>query len=208
MPDGLTRRLPARSVLIMQMHLRPGEIDATESGRLGIYFSKPASRRFVQTLAVPPAFGIASGLSVPAGQRAFAFTDTFTLPIDVDVVGARADAQRLGHDMTLTATLPTRTTRGLLRIAAWDPDWPDSYFFAAPVHLPRGTTLKAEIVYDNSTGNARNIFTPPRRVVWGRMSSGEMGAVTLLIFEPAAAEAATLADAVARHLRDELLKIR
>jgi len=206
LPDGLAIRFPAKSVLVIQMHLHPGGIDAVEDGRVGIYFSKPTSRRFVRALAVPPALGIASGLSIPAGDRVFRFADTFTLPIDVDAVGARGDAQLLARDLTMTALPPARPALGLLRISEWDANWPATYFFALPVHLPKGTVLRSEIVYDNSASNPRNIFSPPRRVVWGRLPSGETAAMTLLIVEPPAADAAVLDAAVAKHLREQLLK--
>jgi hypothetical protein len=204
-PDGLALRLPARFVLIIQMHLHAGGIDAIENGHVGLYFTKPASHRFVQALSVPPAFGIASGLNVPAGQQAFSFSDTFTLPIDVDAIGARGDAHLLGHELKLTAVLPNRSSRGLLRIADWDPGWPESYFFTTPMHLPKGTVLRSDIVYDNSTSNPRNLFSPPRRTMWGRIPSGEIGTMTLLIVQPAAGDEALLRDAVGRHLREQLL---
>jgi mono/diheme cytochrome c family protein len=207
-PDGLAIRFPAKSVLVIQMHLHPGEIDAIEDGRVGLYFTKPASRRFVRALAVPPALGIASGLSIPAGDRVFRFADTFVLPIDVDAVGARGDGHLLARDLTMTAIPPARAVFGLLRISDWDANWPEAYYFAAPVHLPKGTVLRSEIVYDNSASNPRNIFSPPRRVVWGRLPSGEIGAMTLLIAEPPAADALVLDAAVAKHLRDQLLRRR
>jgi mono/diheme cytochrome c family protein len=205
LPDGLALRLPARSVLVIQMHLHPAEIDAVENGRVGLYFTKPTSHRFVKPLAVPPAFGLASGLSVPAGQRAFAVTDMLTLPIDVEAVGARGDANLFGHTLTMTAVLPNRSSRGLLRVAEWDANWPGSYFFVSPIHLPKGTVLRSEIVYDNSAENPRNLFSPPRRIVWGRLPSGEMGTMTLLIAAPAPADEATLDAVVAKHLREQLL---
>lgn len=205
LPNDLAIRVPARSVLVVQMHMRPSEVDAVEDGRLAIYFSKPMARRAIQPLAIPPAFGIAAGLAIPAGDPHFVVNDSFTLPVDVDAVGARGHAQYLGREMTLTATPPAGPARGLLRIGQWDVDWPDTYFFVAPVRLPRGTTIQAEIVYDNSAANPRNIFSPPRRVGWGRLSAGEMAGLTLLIAAPQGADADTLNAAIARHVRDQLL---
>ncbi|HEX5070929.1 MAG TPA: hypothetical protein VFV78_12005 [Vicinamibacterales bacterium] len=213
LPEGLALRIPARFVLVIQMHLRPGGIDAIENGRVGLYFAKPASYRFVQPLAIPPAFGIASGLNVPAGQAAFSFSDTFMLPIDVEAVGARGDANLLAQTMTLTAApgmgvngVPSKwKATGLLKIADWNADWPESYFFTKPIHVPRGAVLRSAITYDNSASNPRNLFTPPRRTMWGRVPVGEMGTMTLLIVQPAAADATLLKDAVARRLREQLM---
>ena len=205
LPEGLALRLPAKAVLVIQMHLHPGNIDAIEDGRVGVYFSKPTPHRVLRALGVPPALGIASGLSLPAGDRVVRLTDTFTLPIDVDAVGARGDAQLLGHDLTMTAVPPARPPQGLLRIGEWDPEWPGMYFFSAPVHLPKGTILRSEIVYDNAVTNPRQMFSPPRRVFWGRLPSGEIGAITLLILRPSEREESVLDAEVGRHLREALL---
>lgn len=206
LPEPFAIRVPERSSLLMQLHLRASDVDTIEDGRVALYFARQTSRRAIVPVDVPPAFGVAAGLSIPAGERRHVLKDTFTLPIDVEAVGARAHAHALGREMTMTATLPNGGTQRLFRIANWDPGWPDSYFFAAPLRLPQGTAIHVEIAYDNSADNARNLFSPPRRVVWGRPSVGEMGAMTLLIVEPAGDDAAALDAAVARHLRDQLLK--
>jgi hypothetical protein len=210
LPAGLAMRVPARANIVMRLYLQPLSIDTSEDGRLAIYFSKPADRRAIVAIDVPPAFGIATGLSIPAGDPNYKFTDTFTLPIAVEAIGARAHAHNLARDMTLTATSPPPkgTTRGLLKINPWNPDWPESYFFAEPVRLPAGSTLTTAIVFDNSTGNPRQLFAPPRVTGWGRMPVGEMPGMTLLVASPSDADARLLRDAVAEHLRNQLMKKR
>ena len=205
LPAGLSIRIPARANIVIQMHLRPGGVDAIEDGKLGIYLSKVTERRAMVGIELPPASGIAAGLSIPAGDAAFWLRDSFTLPIDVEAVGARAHAHNLGRNMTLTAIPEKGPSRGLLHIAQWNNDWPESYFFQTPIRLPAGTALTSEIVYDNSAGNPKNLFSPPRRMGWGRIPVGEMGSLTLLIAAPADADAKTLADALDKHLRDQLL---
>ncbi len=189
----------------MSMHLRPGAADAIEDGLVGIYYAKPSARRALIPLDVPPAFGIAAGLAIPAGESRYVLKDAFVLPVDVEAVGARGHANVLGRAMTMTAALPNGAERGLLKIDRWDLDWPDSYFFTAPIRLPKGTTIRVEIVYDNSAANPRNLFSPPRRVGWGRLSVGEMGGMTLLVVAPTGADAQALDAAMSQHLRDQLL---
>jgi hypothetical protein len=123
----------------------------------------------------------------------------------VEAVGARAHAHYAARDMTMTAALPGGTTKGLLRIADWNVDWPDTYYFKAPVRLPKGTAIRVDIAYDNSADNPRNLFTPPRRLTWGRLTVGEMGSMTLLVASPSAADAKAIDDAIAAHLREQLL---
>jgi mono/diheme cytochrome c family protein len=206
LPDDLAIRVPARSNVIVQLHLQSRTEDAVEDGRLAIYFAKPLARRAVKPVDVPPAFGIAAGLSIPAGEPRYVVKDALVLPVDVEAVGARAHAHVLARALTMTAALPDGTTRGLLRIDRWDVDWPDSYFFATPIRLPKGTTIRVEIVYDNSADNPRNLFSPPRQVGWGRLSVGEMGSMTLLIAAPTNDDAEAIDDAMAKHLREQLLR--
>jgi mono/diheme cytochrome c family protein len=206
LPAGLAIRVPARWNVIVQMHLQSDLIDAAEDGRLAIYFAKPQARRAVKPIDVPPAFGIAANLSIPPGDPHWSLTDTFVLPVDVEAVGARGHAHALARSMVMTASLPTGSTRGLLKIDRWDPNWPDSYYFTTPMKLPKGTTIRVEIVYDNSADNPRNLFVPPRRVVWGRRTVGEMGSMSLLIAGPTDADTRAIDDAMTEHLRELLLR--
>jgi tetratricopeptide (TPR) repeat protein len=81
--------------------------------------------------------------------------------------------------MQCYAVLPDGTRTWLLRIKDWDFNWQCSYSYARPVVLPRGTTLRLRLQYDNSVDNPRNPNNPPRRVHFGRKSQDEMGEVTL-----------------------------
>jgi hypothetical protein len=206
LPDNLAIRARARSNLVVQLHVEPQTADVAEEGRVAIYFAKPLARRAVKPVEVPPASGIAAGLSIPAGEPRYVLKDSFVLPVDVEAVGARAHAHRLARDMTMTAALAGGKTQGLLRIAEWNVDWPDTYYFTTPIRLPRGTAINVEIGYDNSTDNSRNLFTPPRRIGWGRITSGEMGSMTLLIASTSDDDARAIDDAAAAHLRQQLVR--
>ena len=206
LPDNLAIRIPPKWNVVVQLHLQPGKEDTTENGRVGIYYAKPSARRAIKPIDVPPALGIAAQLSIPAGATRYVLRDTFELPVSVEAVGARANANALGRDMTMQAELPDRSVRSLLRIDRWDPAWPDSYYFVTPIALPKGTTLRVEIAYDNSADNPRNLFSPPRRIGWGRMSIGEVGGMTLLIAGPSAEDAKALDAAMATHLQNQLLR--
>jgi hypothetical protein len=106
----------------------------------------------------------------------------------------------------MTATLPNRSTRGLLWIDDWNPAWLDVYFFKSPVRLPKGTRIDVEIVYDNSKENRRNPKSPPARVRWGRGSLDELGSMTLLVVPPTPDAASQLRAAQAQHFREQLAK--
>lgn len=204
-PEPYAIKLPARWSVVMQMHFKPTPVDAIENGTIALYFAKPVARQAIRPLDLPPALGIAAGLAIPAGDSRHVLRDSFTLPVAVEAIGARGHANYLGREVTITATLPNGSKTGLLKITNWDVDWPDTYYFVKPIRLPKGTAVQTEIVYDNSKDNRRNIFLPPRRVGWGRLSSGEMGSGTLLIASAAGADAEALDAALATHLKDQLL---
>jgi hypothetical protein len=190
------------------MHLHPSGRAERVSGDLAFYFSKQAPERSLMGVQVPPLFGVAAGIDIPAGEPRFTIRDEITLPVAVEAYGARAHAHYLGREMKMTATLPDGSSRGLLWIGDWDFGWQDTYFFKQPQRLPPGTTLRVELVYDNSTANPRNPHVPPRRVRWGRESTDEMGSMTLLVAPASAAERETLRDAQARHFVQQLVSSR
>ena len=75
------------------------------------------------------------------------------------------------------------------------------------MRLPKGTTIDATIVYDNSSANLRNPHSPPQRVIWGRESFDEMGSMSLLVGTPTGGtDQQTLRAAQTEHLRAQILR--
>ena len=205
-PDQTAVRLPKGTNLVLQFHARPTDTGAIEDGTVALYFSKTAPEIPLTSLQVPSSLGIVAGLDIPAGEPRAVFRDELTLPIDVTAFGARGHAHELGRDLKLTARLPNGSLRGLLWIDRWDIRWQQSYYFTAPIKLPKGTRILVEITYDNSPANPRNPSSPPRQVKWGPRLGEEVSAMDLIIAAPSPADAAALASARAARFRDQLLK--
>ena len=100
---------PARTNIVMQLHAPPAETGAIEDGRVAIYLAKDPLSTRVTSLLLPPSFGIASGIDIPADGR-YTLVDTFTLPVDVEAVGARGHAHALAQRMSMTAAAPRQAT--------------------------------------------------------------------------------------------------
>jgi len=113
-------------------------------------------------------------LDIPAGERQFRTTDSFTLPVDVDLYTVQPHAHYLAREMRGTARLPDGAIKPLIYIKAWDFDWQDVYHYASPVFLPKGSTLSMDFTYDNSSANVHNPHAPPVRVTYGQQTSDEM----------------------------------
>ena len=87
MPPGMAQRLPRRTNIVMQLHAPPAETGAIEDGRVAIYLAKdPVSTR-VTSLLLPPSFGIASGIDIPADGR-------YTLVGHLHAAGGRGSGRR------------------------------------------------------------------------------------------------------------------
>ena len=202
MPARTAQRLPRRSNIVMQLHAPASDTGAIEDGRIALYLMPGPVTRRVTSLLLPPAFGIASGLDIPPSGR-YALVDTFTLPVDVEAIGARGHAHALAQSMKMESTAPGKSPRGLLAIGRWDPRWRQTYLFAEPVRLQKGTVLRVEINYYNQSLMPS---APSRRVVWGPNLSQEIGGMELLVTTATDAAASALDDARANHFRELLRK--
>jgi len=178
LPDGITMSLPKGADILLQTHFHPNGVAATEQTVIGIYYG-PQPQRPLTQVQVPAFFGIRANIDIPAGSTAYKVRSSYTLPADVDAVSVAAHAHYLAKESKLTATLPTGEVRILLWIRSWDFNWQDNYIFKNLVHLPKGTRLDGELVYDNSDNNPRNPHFPAQRVTWGEQSTDEMGALIL-----------------------------
>lgn len=201
LPEGSARRLPAGSALVLQMHFHPSGKPETEQAVIGIHFASSAPKRTLIELQLPALFGALAGIDLTAGAPRTVIRDSFTLPVDVDVLGGGGHAHYLASDMKMTVTPPGGTPRELLSIPRWDFSWQEQYYFDKPVRLVAGTRVEVEIAYDNSAANPANPSSPPRRVRFGQQSTDEMGSITLEMLPVNEADLPRHTAAVREHLR-------
>jgi hypothetical protein len=107
--------------------------------------------------------------------------------------------------MEMTAIFPDAQRQTLMKISDWDFAWQEQYTYKKPIPLPKGTRIDSELVYDNSADNPRNPTVPPVRVRWGRMSSDEMGSVTLQVVAATETEMPRLQASLKQHLADAFI---
>jgi tetratricopeptide (TPR) repeat protein len=197
-PDGAAWRLDPLSDVVVQLHLQPtGKPEAVEVS-VGLFFTD-------QTPTKTP-IGIRLGsqtIDIEAGNGSYAITDSYRLPVDVDVLAIQPHAHNLGRTIRASATLPDGSTRPLIEIDDWDFRWQDVYRYTKPIALPRGTTISMRFTYDNSAANPRNPHQPPARVVWGQNTSNEMGDLWIQVIPRTPADLARLGDDVERKKRAE-----
>ena len=202
LPADLAWHLPKAADLVLSMHYHPSGKPERDQSSIGLYFTDQPPRTAFTGVQLPPAFGALSGVDIPAGNKAYKVTDSFTLPIDVEAFAISAHAHYLGKHLQMTATLPTGKQLNLLDIPDWDFSWQEQYQFKDFIKLPKGTRLDSMVVWDNSAANPNNPTVPPVRVRWGVESEDEMGSLTLLCRPATGERYATLTTAYARHLSE------
>src|ERR1700692_676460 len=123
LPDGLAWPLPRDADLVVQTHFHPSGKPEKEVLTIGLYFAPRPPTRPRFNILMPPAYGLFAGIDIPAGKADFTIKDSFTLPVDVELVGAGAHAHYLGKSLKGWAVLPNGQKKDLFWIKDWDFNW-------------------------------------------------------------------------------------
>lgn len=169
-PNGMAWRLEPESDLVLELHMTPTGKPENVQVQVGLFFTDQAPTRQAFILRLG-----SQSIDIPAGDTQYLVMDTFTLPVDVEVLGVQPHAHNLAKEVEGYAQLPDGTTKWLLYIKDWDFKWQDVYRYREPLELPKGTSLSMRYTYDNSAANIRNPNRPPKRVTFGQTTSSEMG---------------------------------
>ena len=195
-PNETTWQLDKGTDLVLNMHLQPSGKPELIQPSIGLYFSDKPPTKFPMLLQLERD----GALDIPAGAKNFVVTDTYELPLDVDLLGVYPHAHYLGKDFQSVATLPDGTRQELIRIKDWDINWQSVYHYAKPLFLPKGTVISMRWTYDNTAANVRNPNRPARRVVAGNNSTDEMSHLWLQVLPRGAADQRiVLQESIMRH---------
>lgn len=193
-PDGMSWRLDRGADLVVELHVIGSKTAATLQPTVGLFFS------VVPPAQVPVTVRMGSkNIDIPAGQKDYVVTDTYELPVPVTLLSVYPHAHYLGKEMRATATLPNGTVTSLLHIKQWNFHWQQDYRYAAPISLPRGTTLTMRYTFDNSTENHHNPRHPPVRVQAGPLSTDEMAELGLQVMPQSRDDAVLLLQSFERR---------
>jgi mono/diheme cytochrome c family protein len=177
-PDGAARLLEPGSALVLQAVFQGTGSAETVRPRLGLYFAESAPARTLLTVPVGR-----RELALPAGETT-TVTASFALPVDARALGVLPVAHRLATRVRGWASLPDGVERTLVEIDDWDVAWASAYWLAEPIELPAGTTLHAELVFDNTDSNFSQVRFPPQDVGFGLHPADERAAVGVMLTVP------------------------
>ncbi len=175
--DGMSWRVDPGTDLVLNLHMRPDGKPEPIRLQLGLYFAPKPPTRFPMLLQLQND----TGIDIPAGARNFVVKDDFTLPLDVEVLAVYPHAHYLGKDVQGYAILPDGKKKWLIWIRDWNLDWQGVFRYAAPLFLPKGSTIHMQWTYDNSDTNLRNPSHPARHVTAGNQATDEMSHLWLQV---------------------------
>ena len=166
-PEGLGGfRIGRHNAILMNMiHYGPSGTDDLDSSRFNIFFADSAPSRPTYTLLLGT-LGVSPVLPdlVIAPNAVETVRTEFTLPAAVSILTINPHMHLLGRSFKAYAVLPSADTVPLVSIPRWDFRWQYFYTFERMLALPAGTRIVAEGVYDNTSANPNNPFSPPREV--------------------------------------------
>lgn len=174
--EDLSWALEPGTDFILQMHLRPTGRPEKIQPSVAFYFtSQPPTK-------APFKFGLwTHDINVPPGVSNHVVTESYTLPVEVDVLRVLPHTHYVGRRVRAWATLPDGRQQWLINIPNWDFNWQGDYTYVKPVTLPKGAAIFMSYVFDNTTNNPVNPNSPPKRVQYGVNSSDEMAELWLQV---------------------------
>lgn len=176
-PAGMAKKLPAGAKLRFQMHYTPNGTATEDLTRIGFFFADEEPRYEVKVASVAN-----TRISIPAGAPNHQESAERPVPSDMTVLGFLPHLHTRGKAFRYEIDGAEGTTT-LLDVPRYDFNWQLYYRLKEPIHLPRGTRVRATAWYDNSAANQANP-DPTRTVKWGRQTDDEMMIGYIEYYEP------------------------
>ena len=169
LPEGMAKRVPAGSRLVIQIHYTATGAPQEDQCSIGLVFADPKTVRkeVVTDMVVNPRF------EIPPGDPDFKVEAERVLEQDEEVLTWMPHTHVRGIGFKYEAIYPDGKKEVLLNVPQYDFNWQNTYVLTQPKLLPKGTTLRGEARYNNSTSNLANP-DPTQTVRWGEQTWEEM----------------------------------
>src|SRR5262249_52919151 len=168
--EGVARKIPAGTDIVLKMHYTTIGQPITDQTEIGVVLAKepPAKLRLEGGGAIPN-----MQFAIPPGDPDYEVVGQQTFDRDTYLSSLYPHMHVRGKDATYTVIYPDGREEVVLRVPKYDFNWQLSYKLAEPKFLPKGSTLKVTMHYDNSAANRYNP-DPTATVRWGEQTWEEM----------------------------------
>ena len=168
-PEGMAKRLPAKSSLLFQIHYTPNGKATTDRMRLGVVFADGVPKHLVRTAAIANL-----RINIPPGAKDHREDGRLRIPADARILAFMPHMHVRGKAFRYEIEpADGGGRRTVLDIPRYDFNWQLRYELREPLDVPRGSVLHGTARYDNSADNPANP-DPTRAVRWGRQTVDEM----------------------------------
>lgn len=151
------------AILAKDLHYGPSAIDDWDQSHFNIYYAEKPSERPVQEFILGT-----QGLSpvnpplVIAPNEVKYFESELRIAEDISVLTLNPHMHLIGREFKAYAIPPQGDTIPLIKIDDWNFRWQYFYTFNKILHLPKGTLIRVEALYDNTLNNMDNPYNPPQ----------------------------------------------
>jgi hypothetical protein len=168
-PEGLAKRIPAGSNIVLQMHYSKttGKPEKDRSS-IGLIFAKEPPKKMILTHAVANHF-----FKIPPGADNHEVTACYEFDRQVELVTYMPHMHVRGKDMKYEVVYPDGRKETLLWVPKYSFSWQQVYWLKKPVMIPKGTKFIVTAHFDNSTRNKYNP-DPTKQVRFGDPTYDEM----------------------------------
>lgn len=167
-PAGRSKLLPAGATIVFQVHYNPNGTTQKSTSKLGLWFADERPREAVDMHAASTVV-----FCIPPGKADYEVRAQHRFQRNGLLLGLQPHMHYRGKSFRYVAKYPDGRRETLLNVPDYDFNWQHKYEFAEPKWLPRGTTLHAIGVYDNSAANPDNPDSS-KEVFFGLQSDEEM----------------------------------
>lgn len=174
LPANMGIQLQQNTNLILQIHYPAGAIGQTDSTKVNMKFSTGTVRNVTLNAVLNHDVNMTNGpLYIPADSIT-TFYEQETATINATVLTVAPHMHLIGRSIKSWAITPNQDTIPFISIPSWNFMWQGFYNFYRLIHVPLGSQLYAEAVYDNTSSNTYNPNNPPQDVPAGESTTDEM----------------------------------
>jgi hypothetical protein len=166
--DPGAMRIPAGSVLTLQIHYTTAGKAERDQTSVGFIFAKEPPKKEVHSGSF-----INVLLSIPPGAGNHRVDSMIEFTADSHIVALFPHTHLRGKSWEYRMTYPDGREEVVLSVPRYDFNWQTYYEYAKPLAAPKGSKLLAIAHYDNSANNKYNP-DPNRAVRWGDQTWEEM----------------------------------
>jgi len=169
--DGVVRKIPAGSAIVLQMHYTTIGQPVTDQTEIGILVSKEPPKANAKILGggqMPNTTFV-----IPPGASNHEVSAQKTFDRNTYLTNLYPHMHVRGKDVRYKLVYPDGREEVLLSVPRYDFNWQMRYKFAEPKLAPKGSTLVVTAHFDNSKNNRFNP-DPTATVRWGDQTWEEM----------------------------------